>query len=481
MTSAPALLRYQSGTWYSLGGKYGPTGCLARSTPPYSTAASHTVTNLGALHTLLIGGTVSSGEVVEITDTVLDGTPYTSVSPFTGGSLSWAQNVLVRPPLGRRATLNTGLMIQTLHVTFAGFDWSGTISVRKGTVAPVRSGFWRCAGTSNTCFMNIGGSCVDCFLTECVQPYTNYGVDTTGGDHDAIHVNTDVVGPTNSLVNGCYAASRHLGVFPSLYLLDTTDLSPRSIDTTISGLASPLDVTYIRVNVPGSFQATGNTVTVIFKKNGVTFKTLTAPSLIHENAPGTLTSLFSDYAWANNDAAPYATFSNGDLLTVAITGVTGTPPRLIIDVGRPSTAHSDTFQTFVSSGGTVAGLSLIENVFTGSANSAVQSQGMSGLLRLSGNWMARSENRNVHIDTMPGITVIMDDNVFRGIVAHEDPDLQECHIEQNSFTSYSGVTLTPSNVVINDAYPLPPDLPDLTIVWPECPYIPTNPYGNRWH
>lgn len=487
----PTLLRRQDGVWRPLRQTYGPTGRACPNTPAYNTPASHTVTNLHALETLLMGGTVSSGEVIEITDAVLDGTFTINSTPggvaLRGGSTAWPVNALVRPPLGQRTQINQ-LQIQTKHVTFAGLDATGSLVVQQqgsGVIWPERSGFWRCAAATVGTHFILGDGGIDTFLWECISANTWYGDnDLTGSDHDCIHVDCTVTDVLRPVVAGCYVAPRHLGVFPALYLLDTTNVSVRDITTTISGLSTPFDVTYIRINVPGTFQWSGGSVTVALKKNGVTFKTITSPSLTAENFGATLDSFLSDYWWGKPPVgSPYVTFNNGDTLTVSITSVTGVVPRLLVNIGVPSGAHADSFQTFTSPGA-ITNLTLRDCALLGAANAAVQTANVSGTFVIAHNFLAATENYGVNFANPADCIPIIYNNIINGKFVHRDPILQERYIERNALTSYStvgtSVTLPPSNIIDGDPYPVPPDLADLEVAWPECPYVPLTPYGNRW-
>lgn len=488
MTSTPLLMRYEKGTWRPLSASYGPTGRDAPwGTPAYSTPADFQVASLSALQTLLTGGTVSSGQVVELTAPSVSGAAFTTPG-FNGGSLSWANNVLVRPPLGSRCLITDSLQIQTLHVTFAGFDAVGALTIQRGNVTPTRTGFWRTANVNLTGggFLKIGNDCVDCFLCEPVAPYAFYG---TGDIGDWINVTA----PTGSLVEGAYIAPRHLGITPSLYLLDTTDTSVRDIVTTISGLAAPLTVQYIRVNTPGSLVGSGRSISVDLKKNGVSIYTLTAPRLVNETNGSPVSALYSDYAYGRNPGpSGYATFNNGDILTVSITASTGVPPKVSINLGGVSASHQDTFQTF-STSYPIGNLTVRECVLIGATNSAMQLADLGGVFRLTRNWIAKDDNYAVNLSLdgsrSAGAIVILDDNWVAGrfnATGSPTDTAQEWYVVDNHLTSWSPATLpadftlAPSNTTDANMYVIPPDLSDLTLVWPECPYVPVNPYGNKW-
>lgn len=462
-----------------MGQSWGPTGRLAPHTPAYGTAASHTVADLAALQTLLLGGTVNSGEVIEVTSTTLSGAAYTTHG-LKGGDPTWAQNVLVRPPLGRRASIDR-LDVQTQHVTFGGLDATIGFTTNEDTIVPTRTGYYRCtlANPEGLGSWNLNDSSVGCFLSECVSPYTYYG--TPGGagtDRDGAQFSCP--GPT--LMDGCYLNQRLLEVLPSIYNLETTDLTIRDINTTMSGLSAPFGIQHVRVATPGSFAGGGESVTVAFKKNGVTFLTLTSPSLTNSNNGVATSAQFSDYAFGKNPSGgPYATVSNGDVLTVSITNVVGTPDELIIEVGQPSAAHLDSFQIF----GTINDTTFTNNVIIGSENSGMQLQQLHGLFRLSHNFIVQNENYSVNLDaTSTDLIAIIDRNICIGKFYVNQVNGQEYHIENNIFNSFGmragSLTLSPSNDIISTIYPIPPDLPDLTVVWPECPFIPVHPHGNRW-
>lgn len=96
-------------------GGRGPDGThWPANTPAYETPHTHTAT-WATLSSVL--GTCDAGDVVQIT-----GTQDTLNRQITGGSTGWATNVLVRPPLGQRASaiIGTTTYLATQHVTFAG-------------------------------------------------------------------------------------------------------------------------------------------------------------------------------------------------------------------------------------------------------------------------------------------------------------------------------------------------------------------------
>lgn len=98
---------------------YGPTGrwtdVLGISTPSYSTPATTTVSP-GGLQSAI--DNASAGDVIEVSPGSAN---YDSdLPPLTGGPSS-GQNILVRPQLGSRGSVNLTADVRCQRVTFAGF------------------------------------------------------------------------------------------------------------------------------------------------------------------------------------------------------------------------------------------------------------------------------------------------------------------------------------------------------------------------
>lgn len=108
--------------------KRGPDGKhWPSATPAYTTPATTTISNLSQLQSAL--NAASSGDVIE----VLPHT-YSSNVTLTGGNKSWAKNVLIRPPIGKRQSVivNGNFDIAAAHVTVAGFRNNGMIKFSAG-------------------------------------------------------------------------------------------------------------------------------------------------------------------------------------------------------------------------------------------------------------------------------------------------------------------------------------------------------------
>lgn len=89
------------------------------NTPAYTTAATVTGVTLAGLAAAI--NAASSGDVIEMAA----GT-YTTETFVTAGSSAWAQNVLVRPPLGQRGGVHfTSLYLTGTKVTLAGITGGG--------------------------------------------------------------------------------------------------------------------------------------------------------------------------------------------------------------------------------------------------------------------------------------------------------------------------------------------------------------------
>lgn len=112
-------------------GSRGPSGQWPTFTPAYSTPATVTTNgSTGDLQAKLNAAT--SGTVIQHAGDIANVT-------LTGGSTSWAQNVLIRPPIGQRAnfTLGSTANLQASHVTIAGYRLGGNVRVRNADRAGI--------------------------------------------------------------------------------------------------------------------------------------------------------------------------------------------------------------------------------------------------------------------------------------------------------------------------------------------------------
>ncbi|MCB1150672.1 hypothetical protein KDK88_03955 [bacterium] len=96
-------------------------------TPAYTTPATVTINSLAELNAAL--KSASAGDVIEVAPSTLS-----SQLEVTGGSASWKQNVLIRPPLGQRGSVKIAaeLRIISPNVTFAGLSINSFVSLRAG-------------------------------------------------------------------------------------------------------------------------------------------------------------------------------------------------------------------------------------------------------------------------------------------------------------------------------------------------------------
>ena len=163
---------------------------MAPLTPPYTTRATRTVTNLLQLEEAL--QRAGSGEVIEVVGDLVAGQQiiFRPGPPRT-------QNVLVRPPLGQRRRLSE-VRIRQDHLTLAGFDLLGHAYVGDGA-NPAEgnfSGYWRCTQARST-FLIL--SVRDSFLVECV------GYDDDSDDDSRVTVYGYQQWPVDGLlIDGCW-------------------------------------------------------------------------------------------------------------------------------------------------------------------------------------------------------------------------------------------------------------------------------------
>lgn len=105
----------------------GPDGTHWPShTPAYITPANIFISSLSELNSAL--SSAQSGDVIEVAPHTFSATGVTYI---TNGSSSWAQNVLVRPPIGQRQSVivDSELILNAPHVTLAGFQISAATGI----------------------------------------------------------------------------------------------------------------------------------------------------------------------------------------------------------------------------------------------------------------------------------------------------------------------------------------------------------------
>lgn len=179
----------------------GPNGLrVPPNTPAYSAPATRTASTFAELQTQL--NAAGSGDVIEFTGNVT-GAEVT----LAGGSTSWPSNVLIRPPLGQRRTIER-LRVTASRVTLAGFD---AIAWNLFGGGVQRSAFWRVVATQT--FQNSGTT--DCGLVECVIPTLNLLDPALDCVAMFTYQTFNLVRP---YVHGCWIAGRELPAGSSSHL-----------------------------------------------------------------------------------------------------------------------------------------------------------------------------------------------------------------------------------------------------------------------
>lgn len=182
--------------------KRGPDGThVPPHTPPYTTPATHVAASWDAVNGLL--KTCQGGEVIEVAQEDSSGE---KTIVLTGGSAAWEMNVLIRPPLGKRAANRSRpVEINSPRLTVAGFNLNGATmypvygSAHPGNAAKIgaqRAFFWMCTiGRQGSLLAN---GCPDSGWYEVVA--LRRGV---GGDRAQIKTYAKIA-PQNFTVAGCW-------------------------------------------------------------------------------------------------------------------------------------------------------------------------------------------------------------------------------------------------------------------------------------
>jgi hypothetical protein len=181
--------------------KRGPSGKhIPPHTPAYTTPATHIATDWTQINVLLTK--CQGGEVIEVADDVTDDSKPVVLNR---GNESWATNVLIRPPLGKRSTIRSlRIEINSPHITVAGFNLkSATMYPKYGNhrgnangIGARRAFFWMCTLDRDGTLLANG--CPDSGWYEVVA--LRRGV---GGDRAQIKVFADIA-PNNFTIAGCW-------------------------------------------------------------------------------------------------------------------------------------------------------------------------------------------------------------------------------------------------------------------------------------
>lgn len=194
------LVRTAGGVWARTLPQRGPTGRRRPSrTAPYSAPATHQVASLTNINTRLAAHDGSFPMVLELTGD-LTGSPDDIT--YVAGSEGWAYRVLIRPPLGERASV-ASLWLRCANTVLAGVDYE-SISVGRATVGQPNygkySGVWRGYGKLAQAFLGLTGSDYSSLL-ECVSEREFVG----NADRAQVKFGADAVkGNVGSSIVGCY-------------------------------------------------------------------------------------------------------------------------------------------------------------------------------------------------------------------------------------------------------------------------------------
>lgn len=179
----------------------GPDGThWPADTPAYTTPARVKISRLDELDRAL--ATANSGDVIEVEPHTYALTSDTTIA--SGGDALWAQNVLVRPPIGQRQSVvieddgaGHSAFFNTNRVTYAGFLFNA-FQIR--TVGPERLHLARYVWGPETYAVYWGGT--DCGWYEVVAP--EYGVGS-----DRAQLKTEGVSDLlRHHIKGCYLAGQ---------------------------------------------------------------------------------------------------------------------------------------------------------------------------------------------------------------------------------------------------------------------------------
>lgn len=206
ITAADGTTAEQGGTFTTLPvdttKKRGPDGThVPPHTPAYATPATHVAATWNEVDALL--KTCQGGEVIEVAQEDSSGE---KTIVLTGGSAAWEMNVLIRPPLGKRAANRSRpVEINSPRLTVAGFNLNAAVmypvygSAHPGNAAKIgaqRAFFWMCTiGRHGTLLAN---GCPDSGWYEVVA--LRRGV---GGDRAQIKTYAKIA-PQNFTVAGCW-------------------------------------------------------------------------------------------------------------------------------------------------------------------------------------------------------------------------------------------------------------------------------------
>lgn len=465
-------------TWVSTGvTSYGPTGTvIPPQTPPYATAATTTASTLSAVQTAL--NAAHGGEVIEYTGPTLSGV---NTLTYVAGSENWTRNVLIRPPLGTRAQLGTttgpwlitsdSFTVRCSHVTMAGFNIAGMAQIQGITATEgLGSGYWRCVDVAHgNAFWRLFGPSRS-FLVECVGAQRVWN---SGSDRVDIYAAQNFP-LTQSLVDSCYFRGKIVGV----QLIDSNG-TPTSVWTlrvdgplkTGTGVASAtVGANWTAASVMVHFDSPGGgSASVAIRRNGTTVFSVTCPV----NGPDR-----SDYVYTTGLSL---SGSSGDVISVDITSVTGSPVGLTVDAGPVDPGHTDTLQFGQSNTATVYvdGATLRNNVLEGSSNAAIQTaNGAHGDFLYESNWIGRDNNYAINLayDAPPfpdlPIRLFASNNYFMKYVYTAPGTTVQVYKYNLSETPLANTSFVPdaTNAVTTLDHTLPP-LASLSRIWPECPFF----------
>lgn len=447
------LFRRLAGRWVPLGQSWGPQGRAAPHTPAYSTPATAFASDITSLQAAL--NAASAGGVIEVSSNLV-GSPI-----LTGGNASWATNVLIRPPIGSRLSTDS-FNIKARCVTVAGFDVSSGGLVRNTAEdgSGFRSGFWRCVGTGPSVSWFLTGV-TDGFLCEVVSAKRSFNEDEDRVDAYSLATGFDLV---RAVIDGCYFAGQFRGV-TNPALATFAQVAPFTVGQTIGSYTATgsSTVTCVMSAVPNI--AAGATITVDIRKNGTIVSTQTIPKLSNTN-------FINDYL---QDPTLSIGLVASDVLSATVQAISGTVPSLTMSFGIPSIGHVDTLQFAHGTGGLNDSFTVRNSVIQGSSNSALQNETNNvGDCVLANNWWGTDANSSINIAKT--VTASTRYHLYRNYFI-KDPLLNSSSLGlclSNRLTGFgwidAPIVVDPSNIVDSNMAKILPGVPDLTVVWPECPF-----------
>lgn len=465
------------GSFAALGGSgtRGPDGVRRPpGTGAYDRPATATAT-AATLQTAINNAT--SGAVIELT------TDLTGTVTLTGpvGASTWAENVLVRPPLGQRRSCGK-VIIACPRLTVAGLDVrlaNGMTAEDACAVRAPRAAFWRMVDVD--CGVQWQIDAVDgttagdgAALCEVAAPYAYYN-----GQADRCQLKPHSTAGAiikNPLVDGCYFNHKIRGTATGGTKIDWTVAGPLAVANTVATFTASATYDPVAAGKSVAILAwlttppVGQPVIVRVKKNGVVQQTLTL-----DGTP--------DYEFGVVDSITTISWVATDVITLDVVqvGTTTAGAGLRVLIGDTSEGHCDQIQ-FIASGGVGAAIQdpILRDTVLGAASSGgIQLANVRGEMIVdnlfinsaSGAYSARLGHTG---STLGSCRYYVSRNRFNGTPAIGSA--RPMVFKHNQAVAYNGgfdgsavfpYDATNQTGVTRGAQD---PVPDLAAVWPDCPF-----------